>query len=206
MVKINFAYLKDSLLKSEYSPAEKLVQLYELAYYREVVANSRLLLEEVVAQIFEWENLDKYYPVHNGNQRTLRSDTFYLQAELDYPTSIIDLFNEVRRFGNNAVHDPNYQFSKGQAWRVICDINDVFVFLLNSYAQQRLYYLRPDIGMDATLNKGNAYHHRQVKGSKVSEAQPSFNHDVQMERGHAFLQKKKKHHLGSHLRKFLRRK
>lgn len=159
MAELNFNYLKNNpIFASEYKPASKLLKLYDLEYYREVMINARLLAENIVKKIFDLENLNKYYPLANGDERrSLRSDTKYLQAQLNYPLNIINLINEVRRFGNDAVHDQNYKFSKGQAWRAICDINDILVFILNSYTDKKLYYMRPDIAMDqqainATLN------------------------------------------------------
>lgn len=155
MAELNFNYLKNNpIFASEYKPASKLLKLYDLEYYREVMINARLLAENIVKKIFDLENLNKYYPLTNGDERrSLRSDTKYLQAQLNYPLNIINLINEVRRFGNDAVHDQNYKFSKGQAWRAICDINDIFVFILNSYTDEKLYYMRPDIAMDAASNK-----------------------------------------------------
>ncbi|TSO26848.1 hypothetical protein [Lactobacillus sp. LL6] len=204
MAELNFNYLKNnSIFASEYKPANKLLKLYNLEYYREVMINARLLAENIVKKIFDLENLNKYYPLTNGEERrTLRSNTKYLQTELDYPLSIINLLNEVRRFGNDAVHDQNYKFSKGQAWRAICDINDIFVFILNTYTDKKLYYMRPDIAMDAASNK--RYNKRNIINSPKKLAIKKHHSEVSQAR--ELVKNKKKHHFSSRLKKFLRKK
>ncbi|MGQ5708360.1 hypothetical protein [Lactobacillus sp. PSON] len=201
MAELNFNYLKNNpIFASEYKPASKLLKLYDLEYYREVMINARLLAENIVKKIFDLENLNKYYPLTNRDERrSLRSDTKYLQAQLNYPLSIINLINEVRRFGNDAVHDQNYKFSKGQAWRAICDINDIFVFILNSYTDEKLYYMRPDIAMDAASNK--RYAKRKIINSPKKVITKKYNPEAIQAR--ELLKKKKKHHFSSRLKRFL---
>ena len=202
MAELNFDYLKNNpIFASEYKPASKLLKLYDLEYYREVMINARLLAENIVKKIFDLENLNKYYSLNNEDRRTLRSDTKYLQTELDYPLSIINLLNEVRRFGNDAVHDQNYQFSRGQAWREICDINDIFVFILNSYTDKKFYYMRPDIAMDAASNK--RYAHRTIVNLPKKTIKKQ---STEITQAHKLVKKKKQHHFSNHFKKFLRKK
>lgn len=205
MAQLNFAFLKSSsLFSNQYKTANKILKLYEIEDYRDVMVNSRLLLEAIVKKIFTIENLDRYYPVHTGNRRTLRSDTFYLQSELHYPTSIINLFNEVRKFGNDAVHDEDYSISKGQAWRCICDINDIFVFLLNTYKEQKLYYMRPDIAMDAATHARDSFKKRTIKHPiKKTITSKSKNPEVQLAK--QYLKQKKKSKFSTRLRKLLKK-
>lgn len=200
MTELNFNYLKNNqIFASEYKPATKLLKLYDLEYYREVMINARLVLENIVKKIFTIENLNHYYSLERGeDHRTLRSDTKYLQSQLEYPLSIIALFNEIRRFGNDAVHDQNYQFSKGQSWRAICDINDIFVFIINSYTDNKLYYMRPDIAMDASTNK--RYKKRKIINSPKKVVMKKNSNSVQ---ARELLQKKKKHRFSNKLKKFL---
>lgn len=203
MAELNFDYLKnDQIFANEYKPATKLLKLYDLEYYREVMINARLVLENIVKEIFQIENLNRYYSLgHNEDRRSLRSDTKYLQSKLEYPLNIISLFNEVRKFGNDAVHDQNYKFSKGQAWRAICDLNDIFVFILNSYTDKKFYYMRPDIAMDAATNK--RYTKRDIVA--IPENTPKKSKNPEAIKAKEFLKQKKKHHFSNRLRKFLHR-
>lgn len=202
MAELNFNYLKNNkIFASEYKPATKLLKLYNLEYYREVMVNARLVLENIVKKVFQIENLNRYYPLSHGEERrTLRSDTKYLQSQLNYPLSIINLFNEVRKFGNDAVHDQNYDFSKGQAWRAICDINDIFVFILNSYTDEKFYYMRPDIAMDAAT--GKRYIKRKIinQPKKVIKEKSKNPEAIQARQ---LLKNKKKRSFSSRLKKLL---
>lgn len=145
-MEINFNFVKNSpTFSKQDSAAEKIHKLYTIDDYRDVISNSRLLLETLTKKLFKLENLNAYYHVPDGEYRNLRNDTHYLRSELDYPLSIMDLFDEVRRMGNAAIHDSKIEPDKKQAWRCICDLHDILVFLINSYDGQDLYYIRPDI-------------------------------------------------------------
>lgn len=149
-MEITFTFLKNSpTFKDEYPAAEKIHKLYTIDDYRDVISNSRRLIEELVKQIFKLENLNQYYTLPSGEHRNLRNDTHYLRVNLDYPVSILNLFDEVRRMGNAAIHDSQIEPDKKPAWRCICDLHDILVFLINSYDGQDLHYLRPDIAMEA---------------------------------------------------------
>lgn len=149
-MEINFSFVKNSQIFSEEYPAlEKIYKLYTIDDYRDVISNSRLVLEALTKKIFKLENLSPYYHIPDGQYRTLRSDSHYIRTQLAYPVRVMDLFDEVRRMGNAAIHDSNIEPDKKQAWRCICDIHDIFVFLINSYDGQKLYYIRPDIAMEA---------------------------------------------------------
>lgn len=149
-MEIDFAFLKNSpTFKSEYSAANQLANLYNIQDYRDVIGNARRLLESLTDKIFKLEKLNKYYKLPSGQQHNLRNDTHYLRSQLDYPVSIMNLFDEVRRMGNAAIHDSKITPDKKQAWRSICDIHDILVFLINNYDLQKLYYLRPDLAMEA---------------------------------------------------------
>lgn len=162
-MEINFNFLKTSKIFSEqYSAADKIHKLYTIADYRDVISNSRLLLETITKKIFKLENLNQYYPLHDGEYHNLRNDTHYLRSEINYPLSIMDLFDEVRRMGNAAIHDSKIEPDKKQAWRCVCDLHDILVFLINSYEGQDLYYIRPDIAMEASTDTQH-YFQRQNK-------------------------------------------
>ena len=138
-MKANFDYLKNNqLLKDEYQTANKIVKLYEIEDYRDVIINARLFLEEITKLIIKWENLNCYYPLKDGEHYNLRNNTQYLRENLDYPLIIFKLFDEVRRLGNEAVHDSKFQINPKQAWHAICNVNDILVFLLKSYNGQKL--------------------------------------------------------------------
>lgn len=202
MVKANFDYLKNSkLLADQFENAHKITQLYDIDDYRDVIINERILLEAVVKKVFDWENLDHYYPVSDGEYRNLRNDLFYLQNEVDYPLSIFNLMNEIRRMGNDAIHDPHYEPNKGAAWRSICDLNDILVFLLNSYEQTSLHYLRPDMMLEASENKSGKYKQRKVINNFNHKPAKDINENVVQAKE---LLKKKKHRPFSKLKKFLR--
>lgn len=150
-MEINFDFVKNSPIFNElYSAANKLSQLYSIEDYRDVISNSRRLLEMIVKKIFKLENLNQYYSLPRNQQRNLRSDTHYLRMNSDYPVIILDLFDEVRRMGNAAIHDSQIEPDKKQAWRCLCDIHDILVFLINGYEGENLYYLRPDIALQAS--------------------------------------------------------
>lgn len=145
-MKATFSYLKDNpLLGKQFELASKIAKLYEIDDARDVLINSRLLVENITKEIFDWENLNFYYPVADGERRNLRTNTQYLRQQLDYPQIIFQLMDEVRHLGNDAVHDANFKATNEQAWHVICDINDLLAFLLNSYNGQKINYLRPDM-------------------------------------------------------------
>lgn len=163
-MEINFNFVKNSPTFNEgYSTAAKIHKLYTIDDYRDVISNSRLLLETLTKKIFKLENLNAYYHVPDGEYRNLRNDTHYLRGELDYPLSIMDLFDEVRRMGNAAIHDSKIEPDKKQAWRCVCDVHDILVFLINSYDGQDLYYIRPDIAMEAQTS---SQFHTRVKNTK----------------------------------------
>lgn len=93
-MELNFDFVKNSPTFSEqYPAAEKIHKLYTIDDYRDVISNSRLLLESLTKKIFQLENLNSYYHVHDGEYRNLRNNTHYLRTELDYPLSIMDLFD-----------------------------------------------------------------------------------------------------------------
>lgn len=95
-MKANFDYLKNNqLLKDEYQTANKIVKLYEIEDYRDVIINARLFLEEITKLIIKWENLNCYYPLKDGEHYNLRNNTQYLRENLDYPLIIFKLFDEV---------------------------------------------------------------------------------------------------------------
>ena len=157
-MEINFDFLQNSsTFKEQYSAANKIYKLYTIDDYRDVISNARLLLETLTKKIFQLENLNPYYPVPEGEYRNLRNDTHYLRSEVNYPLSIMNLFDEVRRMGNAAIHDAKIDPDKKQAWRCICDVHDILVFLVNSYDGQDLYYLRPDISMEAQTDEQHYY-------------------------------------------------
>lgn len=149
-MEINFDFLQDSpTFKELYPAADKIHKLYTIEDYRDVISNSRRLVETITKKIFKLENLNQYYSLPSGEYHNLRNDTHYLRTNLDYPISIMNLFDEVRRMGNAAIHDSQIEPDKKQAWRCICDLHDILVFLINSYDGQNLYYMRPDISMEA---------------------------------------------------------
>lgn len=112
-MEINFDFLKDSkYFNEQYPAAEKIYKLYTIDDYRDVISNARLLLETIVKKIFKLENLNQYYPIRDGEYRNLRNDTHYLRSEVNYPLSIMDLFDEVRRMGNAAIHDSKLEPDK----------------------------------------------------------------------------------------------
>lgn len=165
-MEVNFDFVKNSSFKEAFPTAEKIHKLYTIDDYRDVISNSRLLLESLIKKIFKLENLSPYYTVHDGEHRNLRNNTHYLRNELDYPLSIMDLFDEIRRMGNAAVHDNQIEPDQKQAWHCICDLHDILVFLINSYDGQDLYYLRPDIAMEAQTDEDH-YYVRQNKQPKI---------------------------------------
>ena len=58
MAQLNFAFLKSSsLFSNQYKTANKILKLYDIEDYRDVMVNSRLLLEAIVKKIFTIENL-----------------------------------------------------------------------------------------------------------------------------------------------------
>lgn len=149
-MEINFNFLKSSsTFKDFYPAANKVHKLYTIEDYRDVISNSRRLLETITKKIFKLENLNQYYSLPTGEYHNLRNDTHYLRMNLDYPVSIMNLFDEIRRMGNAAIHDSQIEPDKKQAWRCICDLHDILIFLINSYDGQKLYYLRPDISMES---------------------------------------------------------
>lgn len=199
MVNVDFAYLKENdLLKDQYQTAHKIIKLYEIEDYRDVLINARLLLETVVKKIFAWEKLDRYYPVQPGEVRNLRNNTQYLRQNLTYPLSIYNLFDEVRRIGNEAVHSSDYHVNKDQAWHVICDLNDILVFLLNSYASQHLHYMRPDLMLESQD------HPEKFAVRKVIHQSTAQEVDNQKLAKEYLRQKKQKRRHFNRLRKFLK--
>lgn len=203
MVKANFAFLKNSaLLNGEYETATRIAKLYAIDDYRDVMINARMLLEDLTKKIINIENLNLYYPVPTGEQRNLRTNTQYLRENLDYPLEIYNLFDEVRRLGNEAVHNANFKTSKEQAWHVICDLNDLLVFLLNSYEGQKLNYLRPDMILEAT-DRPEKFRSRKVINKVSTKKQENKNENIAQARQYLQQKKKKRRHLGR-LRHFLR--
>lgn len=201
MVKADFAYLKNNdLLGDQYQTANKIAKLYEIEDYRDVLINARLLLEAVTKEIFNWENLNRYYPIKDGEHRNLRTNTQYLRENLTYPLTIYNLFDEVRRIGNEAVHNADYQVDKGQAWHVICDVNDILVFLLNTYDGKKLSYMRPDLMLETTDHPEN-FAQRKV----INKQSTSSTHDDNISQAKELLQQKKqkRRHFGR-LRRFLK--
>lgn len=196
MMQVDFHFLKNnSLLGDQFQLAQRISKLYAIGDNRDVLVNARLAVEALVKKVFVWENLNPYYSVTAGEYRNLRNNTFYLQSNVDYPVSLFNLLNEVRRLGNEAVHDPHFQTSKNQAWRILCDLNDLYVFFLNTYDKQRLNYLRPDIMLEAQQHAKDWYRPRRIKNlaakkAKVDES-PS-NQNVRQAR--AYLNHKKRHH------------
>ena len=183
MVEINFNYSEDSaLLKDDYTTSQRLKQLYEIDDYRDVLINARMLAENLCKQIFKIENLNPNYYVSTNEPHNLRSDTKYLRQNLDYPLLVFNLFDEIRRMGNEAVHDSKYQVSKEQAWHVLCAINDIMVFLLNSNEGKNLNYLRPDMIMASSDFKK-----RQIKQVEIKQI---TNNNAEM--AQQVLQKKKR--------------
>lgn len=69
-------------------------------------------LKQSPKKIFLLENLDPYYPISTGEYRNLRNNTHYLRSHINYPLSIMDLFDEVRRMGNAAIHDAQIEPDK----------------------------------------------------------------------------------------------
>lgn len=196
MVEISFDYLKNNqILGENYETAQRLKKLYKIDDYRDVLINARLLSENLAKKIFELENLNANYYVAADTQHNLREDTKYLREHLDYPLIIFNLFDEIRRLGNEAVHDPNFKTSKSQAWHVLCAVNDIMVFLLNSYDGKHLYYLRPDMIVAADKFKT-----RQRKSSIVY-TDNSNNAELAKE---VLEQKKNRSHPFGKLRKFLK--
>ena len=58
MAQLNFAFLKSSsLFSNQYKTANKILKLYEIEDYRDVMINSRLLLESIVKKIFIIEKI-----------------------------------------------------------------------------------------------------------------------------------------------------
>lgn len=186
-MEINFNFVKNSPTFGDlFASANKIYKLYTIDDYRDVISNSRLLLETITKKIFRLENLDPYYSISTGEYRNLRNNTHYLRSHVNYPLSIMDLFDEVRRMGNAAIHDSKIEPDKKQAWRCICDLHDIFVFLINSYDNQDLYYFRPDIAMEAQTDEKH-YFSRKNKNpqhiklqdhtiSKKKTSHPKTNH------------------------------
>lgn len=199
MVRVDFGFLKNSLLADQLAAGQKIAKLYEIGDYRDVIINERIVLESVVKKIFDWENFNHYYPLPEGEYHDLRNDLNYLQNEVAYPLSIFQLMNEIRHLGNDAIHDPHYQLGKGAAWRAICDLNDILVFLLNSYDGQKLNYLRPDIAFEAQANKSGKFKARRVINNFTKAKGPTKN----VQEAKKVLKQKRKGHFQA-LRHFLR--
>lgn len=199
MMEINFDFLKNSTIFSEqYPAAEKIYKLYTIDDYRDVISNSRLLLETIVKKIFKLENLNQYYPIKDGEYRNLRNDTHYLRSEVNYPLSIMDLFDEVRRMGNAAIHDSKLEPDKKQAWHCICDLHDILVFLINSYEDKDLYYIRPDISMEAQTDEAHYFHrknktpqHIKLSDHRTSKKKQSKNINKNLKRAKHYSSTKK---------------
>lgn len=151
-MEIDFNFLTGSAALRELAkPADKLAKLYQLEFYQDVVADSRRLLESLVKQMIELAGLNKYYHLPAGEHYNLRNDSDYLRQSGKIPAQIINLCDEVRRMGNEAVHDPSYHPSKGQAWHCLTAVHDVMVYALNVFEQKDLFYLRPDLNLAAQL-------------------------------------------------------
>lgn len=152
-VKISFAFLKSSPALAKLGPAaDKLVKLYDLEFYRDVISNSRLLLETLAKKIIKLAGLNEYYPLPSGEYYNLRNDTEYLRQTGRFPLSIMNLFDEVRRLGNAAIHDAKYQPTKEQAWHCLVAVHDLLVYALNAFDNKKLYYLRPDLLLESQLH------------------------------------------------------
>lgn len=112
-MEINFDFVKNSPTFGDlFSSANKIYKLYTIEDYRDVISNSRLLLETISKKIFQLEHLDPYYSVPDGEYHNLRNNTHYLRSHVNYPLSIMDLFDEVRRMGNAAIHDAKIEPDK----------------------------------------------------------------------------------------------
>lgn len=199
-MQLNFDYLQDDLiLKDQFESLQRLNKLYLIDDYRGVIAASRLILESVIKKVFTWENLNLYYDVKDGQKRNLSNDLSYIEEKLDYPKIIFQLMNEVRRMGNDAIHDANYHFTKQQAWHCICAINDILIFFINSYEDKQLNYLRPDVmiaAKDEPKFKQRKLHSGIVKPSMEEIASQNVKKSKEV------LTKKKKRRF-NRLRKFL---
>ncbi|MGN1284741.1 MAG: hypothetical protein ACI4TY_05520, partial [Candidatus Limosilactobacillus intestinavium] len=66
---------------------------------------------------------------------------------------------------NAAIHDSKLEPDKKQAWRCICDLHDILVFFINSYENKDLYYIRPDISIEAQTDEAH-YFYRQNKNAQ----------------------------------------
>ena len=87
-MEVNFDFVKNSSFKEAFPTAEKIHKLYTIDDYRDVISNSRLLLESLIKKIFKLENLSPYYTVHDGEHRNLRNNTHYLRNELSTITKL----------------------------------------------------------------------------------------------------------------------
>ncbi|MCH3905053.1 MAG: DUF4145 domain-containing protein [Lactobacillus sp.] len=151
-MEITFDFLKKSpALSGLAAQSDKLVKLYQLEFYQDVVANSRRVLEALVKQMIKLAGLNEYYQLPAGERYNLRNDSAYLRQTSQVPVQIMNLCDEVRRMGNEAVHDAQYRPEKGQAWHCLTAIHDIMVYVLNVFEQQNLYYLRPDLNLEAQL-------------------------------------------------------
>ena len=145
-MELDFSFLQQSTLFAKYfANSQKLNLLYKIEDYRDVVSNVRRLSESLVKELFAVEQLDPYYPLKQQKQRSFRSDLFYLQAQHFYPQEIMELFHEIRRMGNDAVHDNNYHWTKQATWHCLGNYHDILVYLMNTYEQTKLAYIRPDL-------------------------------------------------------------
>lgn len=150
---IEFDFLNESIaLRQLAEPADKLVKLYRLEFYQDVVASSRRLLESLAKIMIKLAGLNEYYSLPAGEHYNLRNDSAYLRRSGKIPVVILNLCDEIRRMGNEAVHDTNYQPSRGQAWHCLTAVHDVMVYILNVFEQKNLFYLRPDLNVAAQLH------------------------------------------------------
>jgi hypothetical protein len=151
-VEIDFNFLANSAaLRDLAKPADKLTKLYQLEFYQDVVASSRRLLESLAKKMIKLAGLNEYYQLPAGEYYNLRNDSAYLRQSGKIPAAIMNLCDEIRRMGNEAVHDAGYQPSKGQAWHCLTAIHDIMAYILNVFEHQNLFYLRPDLNLAAQL-------------------------------------------------------
>lgn len=162
-MEINFAFLKNKPLLADLFPAaDKLLKLYQLAFYRDAIINTRLLLETLSKKMILFAGLNEYYPLPDGEYYNLRNNTAYLRQQGTYPLSIMHLFDDARRLGNAAVHDQKYQPNKAQAWHCLTDVHDLLVYVLNTYTGQNLFYLRPDLSVEAQMHAHDWYRPKKL--------------------------------------------
>lgn len=129
--KTNFFFIKDDIKFSTFiNPTNRIESLYRDGYYTQVIIQARQIVEAVTYESLNFERAK--IPERTNFSMQLK----LLKSRKIVPKNIMDLFYNIKNYGNISAHDIENEVDESLATEVLKQTFDVFTWFYKQYAAE----------------------------------------------------------------------